>query len=68
MEIRCVWEHNGNDTILYSDNFIGAFTRGKTKEIALEKCLLKSYLTFNGKESRLPTVWSRLSFRRNPLS
>ncbi len=25
MKIRCVWEHNGNDTILYSDNFIGAF-------------------------------------------
>lgn len=37
MKIRCVWEHNGNDTILYADNFIGAFTRGKSLEIALDK-------------------------------
>ena len=37
MKIRCVWEHNGNDSLLYSDNFIGAFTRGKTKDIALGK-------------------------------
>ncbi len=25
MKIRCVWEHNGNDSILYADNFIGVF-------------------------------------------
>ncbi|HCL01500.1 MAG TPA: hypothetical protein DHW61_03645 [Lachnoclostridium phytofermentans] len=37
MRITCVWEHNGNDTIMYSNNYIGAFTRGKTKEIALAK-------------------------------
>lgn len=37
MKIRCVWEHNGNDSILYSDNFIGAYTRGETKDIALKK-------------------------------
>ena len=37
MKIRCVWEHNGDDSILYSDNLIGAFTRGRTKDIALEK-------------------------------
>ena len=37
MKIRCVWEHNGDDSILYSDNFIGAFTRGPTKDIALGK-------------------------------
>lgn len=37
MEIKCVWEHNGKDTILYADNYIGAFTRGATKEIALNK-------------------------------
>lgn len=29
MNIRCIWEHNGNDSIVYSDNFPGAFTRGK---------------------------------------
>lgn len=37
MMIRCVWEHNGNDSLLYSDNFIGAFTRGQSMDIALGK-------------------------------
>ena len=37
MKIRCVWEHNGNDSILYSDNFIGAYSRGETRDIALGK-------------------------------
>ena len=37
MKIRCVWEHNGEDSIIYSDNLIGAFTRGRTKDIALGK-------------------------------
>ncbi len=26
MKIRCVWEYNSDDSILYADNFIGAFT------------------------------------------
>ena len=37
MKIRCVWEHNGDDSIIYSDNFTGAFTRGPTKDAALGK-------------------------------
>lgn len=37
MKIRCVWEHNGEDTLLYADNFPGAFTRGASKKIALDK-------------------------------
>lgn len=37
MKIRCVWEHNGNDSILYSDNYVGAFTRGESKDIAMRK-------------------------------
>ncbi len=37
MKIKCVWEHNGNDSLLYSSNFVGAFTRGESKEIALNK-------------------------------
>jgi len=37
MKIRCVWEHNGEDTLLYSDNFPGAFTRGQSMTIALSK-------------------------------
>lgn len=50
MKIQCVWEHNGDDTILYSDNFIGAFTRGESKKIALRKmpAEVASYLRWKG--------------------
>jgi hypothetical protein len=34
MRIRCVWEHNGGDSILYADNFVGAFTRGSSLQEA----------------------------------
>lgn len=56
MLIRCVWEHNGNDTLLYSDNYIGAFTRGASLEIALNKMEqeVKSYLCW--KNGRIPDV------------
>lgn len=37
MIIRCVWEHNGNDSILYAENYIGAYTRGKSQEDAILK-------------------------------
>lgn len=37
MIIDCVWEHNGNDTLLYATNYIGAFTRGESLAIAKEK-------------------------------
>ncbi|MCH5270038.1 MAG: hypothetical protein J1E83_04755 [Lachnospiraceae bacterium] len=53
MKIRCVWEHNGDDSIIYSDNYIGAFTRGRTKDIALGKMAdeVRSYLHWrNGLE------------------
>ena len=53
MKIRCVWEHNGDDSILYSDNLIGAFTRGRTKDIAMEKMAgeVRAYLHWrNGSE------------------
>ena len=36
MKIGCVWEHNGGDSILYADNFVGAFARGSSLEEA--KC------------------------------
>lgn len=50
MNIKCVWEHNGNDSLLYADNFIGAFTRGRTKEEALQKmpAEIMSYLKWKG--------------------
>ena len=37
MIIYCVWEHNGNDTLLYAIDFIGAYTRGESLEIAKAK-------------------------------
>ena len=50
MEIRCVWEHNGSDSILYASNFVGAFTRGETKDVALQKMAreVASYLEWKG--------------------
>ena len=37
MTINCVWEHNGNDTLLYAVDYIGAYTRGESLEIAKAK-------------------------------
>ena len=37
MKVNCVWEHNGDDSLLYANNFIGAFTRGASKEEAILK-------------------------------
>lgn len=37
MIINCVWEHNGNDTLLYAVDFVGAYTRGESLEIAKTK-------------------------------
>ena len=50
MKIRCVWEHNGDDSILYADNFVGAFTRGNSRDMALRKmpAEIKSYLRWKG--------------------
>ena len=58
MKIECVWEHNGNDSILYSSNIIGAFTRGKTKEEAIGKMPLEiaSYMKWMDGSVLLPLV------------
>ena len=37
MTVNCVWEHNGNDTLLYATDYIGAYTRGESLEIAKAK-------------------------------
>ena len=37
MTINCVWEHNGNDTLLYASDYIGAYTRGESLGIAKAK-------------------------------
>lgn len=37
MKIECIWEHNGDDTILYAKDYVGAFTRGENLHVALQK-------------------------------
>lgn len=51
MEIRCIWEHNGTDTILYAENFVGAYTRGASLSEALNKMTgeVHSYLRWHNK-------------------
>lgn len=53
MIIKCVWEHNGNDSLLYATDFIGAYTRGESLEIAKVKMPgeIKSYLKWLGEET-----------------
>ena len=50
MTIKCVWEHNGDDSLLYAANFIGAFTRGSSLDIAIRKMPYESqaYLKWKG--------------------
>lgn len=37
MMINCIWEHNKGDTLLFAEDYPGAFTRGETQELALKK-------------------------------
>ena len=53
MIIYCVWEHNGNDTLLYAIDFVGAYTRGESLEIAKAKMPgeIVSYLKWLGEDT-----------------
>lgn len=57
MELRCVWEHNGDDTILFAADHPGAFARGASKDDALAKlpAEMRSFLTWTGENAQ--TVW-----------
>ena len=50
MKVKCAWEHNGDDTLLYAVNCVGAYARGASRELALEKMPeeIKSYLRWSG--------------------
>ena len=50
MIVRCVWEHNGDDSLLYADNFPGAYARGENLEAAKVKMTAEvcSYLSWCG--------------------
>ena len=54
MNVRCVWEHNGNDTLLYAENAPGAYARGATVEEALSKMdgELRAWTRWQGKLPR----------------
>ena len=50
MIINCIWEHNGNDTLLYAVDYVGAYTRGENLDIAKAKmpAEISSYLKWCG--------------------
>lgn len=52
MIIECVWEHNGDDSMLYASNVVGAFTRGPSKKEALRKMPqeINSFFRWCGKD------------------
>ena len=53
MTINCVWEHNGNDTLLYAIDYIGAYTRGESLETAEAKMPgeIVAYLKWLGEDT-----------------
>ena len=55
--MRCVWEHNGNDTLLYSVDYIGAYTRGVSLEAAISKMSveIEAYSLWLGQECKHDT-------------
>ena len=52
MTVNCVWEHNGNDTLLYAVDHIGAYTRGENLDVAMAKMPgeIISYLKWCGED------------------
>lgn len=66
MKIRCVWEHNGGDTLLYAADLPGAYARGDSKETALEKMRreIPSFLRWAG--CRRPAERRRAAAPRTP--
>ena len=52
--MKCVWEHNGNDTLLYCIDYVGAYTRGSSLEIAMSKmnAEIESYTLWCGAECK----------------
>ena len=55
--MKCVWEHNGNDTLLYSVDYIGAYTRGSTLDAAIAKmdAEIAAYSAWSGQSCELRT-------------
>lgn len=51
--MKCVWEHNGSDTLLFSVDLVGAYTRGESFEIAMAKMKAEAeaYFEWSGQDS-----------------
>ena len=58
MKVNCVWEHNGDDTLLYAVDMIGAYTRGESLTVALSKMPeeITSYLAWQGEAVTEPVT------------
>lgn len=67
--MHCIWEHNGDDTLLYSADYIGAYTRGATLAIALQKMQreLQAYALWCGKAPPTETDCSIVQERSSSL-
>ena len=50
VKIRCVWEHNGGDSLLHAVDLIGAYTRGASRDAAIQKmpAEISAYLKWRG--------------------
>ena len=55
--MKCVWEHNGSDTLLYSVDYVGAYTRGSSLETAISKMSaeIEAYSLWRGQACRHET-------------
>lgn len=53
MKIRCIWEHNGDDSLLYAESCPGAFTRGPSLPAALARmdAEIAAYLRWAGQDA-----------------
>ena len=66
MKITCVLEHNGNDSLLYAVEYVGAYTRGENEKIALSKMKgeIEAYARWSGEpapESVEPVIIMSIS-------
>ena len=52
MHVKCIWEHNCEDTLLYAEEYVGAFTRGESLDVALSKIKkeIQSYSVWLGQK------------------
>lgn len=58
MKVKCVWEHNGDDTMLFAIDFVGAYARGENKEIASKKMENEIYSYLKWLEKGIPQDFS----------